>query len=434
MREIERQQKEQDEARQSNTPLYEIDGLRGGRLNSSSGRLSASNSYHSSRRSSEDSLEETSSIGHIRHILVSEMSSSSSDSSDEDTKSGSDDEDPSSTEEEDSSSVDSNSPKIIVNNSVDNTSAVTNGFVNGVDDDDDGDSQDKDEEFPDGDNPPPMNGLINELIDGCSQSELREAEDKFRKAMIGNAQLDNEKTAAAYQVELYKDRLEELGEEYAQLQEQGLVIVGGDGSSSDVSSEDEADDKPNKRRGGKRALVSAEGADLLATVSGSLDVRLKKLAAERNELSDELRHVKLELEEERNRGRGIGANPADLEDIQSLRSEQAVARLEGQVTRYKTAAEAAEKVEDELKLERRKLQREVFERMPGKSRGTGDSKHSPSEKARQTEDCQVSVTKRLVAKRFSSLNIVGFSVLSDACWTGSSRGGYLGESNHLARR
>lgn len=47
------------------------------------------------------------------------------------------------------------------------------------------------------------------------------------------------------------------------------------------------------------------------------DVRLKKLAAERNELSDELRHVKLELEEERHRGRGLGASPADLEDIQS---------------------------------------------------------------------------------------------------------------------
>lgn len=36
-----------------------------------------------------------------------------------------------------------------------------------------------------------------------------------------------------------------------------------------------------------------------------------------------------------------------------------VTRLEGQVTRYKTAAENAEKVEDELKAEKRKLQREV---------------------------------------------------------------------------
>lgn len=34
-------------------------------------------------------------------------------------------------------------------------------------------------------------------------------------------------------------------------------------------------------------------------------------------------------------------------------------RLEGQVTRYKSAAENAEKVEDEMKAEKRKLQREV---------------------------------------------------------------------------
>lgn len=38
-----------------------------------------------------------------------------------------------------------------------------------------------------------------------------------------------------------------------------------------------------------------------------------------------------------------------------------VTRLEGQVMRYKTAAENSEKVEDELKAEKRKLQREVAE-------------------------------------------------------------------------
>lgn len=34
-------------------------------------------------------------------------------------------------------------------------------------------------------------------------------------------------------------------------------------------------------------------------------------------------------------------------------------RLEGQVSRYKASADNAEKVEDELKAEKRKLQREV---------------------------------------------------------------------------
>lgn len=50
------------------------------------------------------------------------------------------------------------------------------------------------------------------------QQELKEVEEKFRKAMIANAQLDNEKAAAAYQLELYKDRLEELDEQHSQLQ------------------------------------------------------------------------------------------------------------------------------------------------------------------------------------------------------------------------
>lgn len=36
-----------------------------------------------------------------------------------------------------------------------------------------------------------------------------------------------------------------------------------------------------------------------------------------------------------------------------------VIRLEGQVIRYKSAAENSEKIEDELKVEKRKLQREV---------------------------------------------------------------------------
>lgn len=50
------------------------------------------------------------------------------------------------------------------------------------------------------------------------QHELKETEEKFRKAMILNAQLDNDKAALAYQLELLKDRIEELHEEYSQLQ------------------------------------------------------------------------------------------------------------------------------------------------------------------------------------------------------------------------
>lgn len=36
-----------------------------------------------------------------------------------------------------------------------------------------------------------------------------------------------------------------------------------------------------------------------------------------------------------------------------------ISRLEGQVSRYKASADTSEKIEDELKAEKRKLQREV---------------------------------------------------------------------------
>lgn len=39
--------------------------------------------------------------------------------------------------------------------------------------------------------------------------------------------------------------------------------------------------------------------------------------------------------------------------------EQNIIRLEGQVTRYKSASESAEKIEDDLKVEKRKLHREL---------------------------------------------------------------------------
>ncbi|XP_043502086.1 leucine-rich repeat flightless-interacting protein 2 isoform X2 [Polistes fuscatus] len=246
--------------------------------------------------------------------------------------------------------------------------------------------------------------------------ELKEFEEKFRKAMIANAQLDNEKSSFAYQVDILKDKLEELEEMAAQLrrelreknrdaeqlkrlsqrlkddldlcrtqllerdtliQENGLVIVEDEGT-------DEEDDVEGGSCHRKRVLVSKESADLLENAGkGSLDVRLRKFASEKKELEDQIRHLRLELEETKNRIRSERSpgGLTDSEDIQReanklladykfklQKAEQdmstlqaTVARLESQVIRYKSAAEASEKAEDELKVEKRKLQREVRE-------------------------------------------------------------------------
>ncbi|XP_064211092.1 leucine-rich repeat flightless-interacting protein 2 isoform X3 [Tribolium castaneum] len=271
------------------------------------------------------------------------------------------------------------------------------------------------------------------LEDGGSlrdlRNELKEYEEKFRKAMIANAQLDNDKTSLTYQLELLKDRLEELEEEHSQLKrehrekcrdfdqlkrlcaklkddlavtraeleerdqlisEKGLVIVGEDS----INEEEQRNGDVSLSSIGtpKKALVSVENAQLLQSAGeGSLDVRLAKLMKEKGELQDQISHLKLELEEERSKRKkssaggtlnGPSSDP-DLDeiDIQREASKQlgdykfraqkaeqdvatlqaTVARLESQVIRYKAAAEVSEKAEEALKAEKRKLQREARE-------------------------------------------------------------------------
>ncbi|XP_035133900.1 leucine-rich repeat flightless-interacting protein 2 isoform X28 [Callithrix jacchus] len=334
-------------------------------------------------------------------------------------------------------------------------------------------------------------GDTSSLIDpDTSLSELRESlsevEEKYKKAMVSNAQLDNEKNNLIYQVDTLKDVIEEqeeqmaefyreneekskelerqkhlcsvlqhkmeelkeglrqrdelieekqrmqqkidtmtkevsdlqetllwkdkkigalekqkeyiaclrnerdmLREELADLQKtvktgekHGLVIIPDGTPNGDVSHEPVV---------GAITVVSQEAAQVLESAGeGPLDVRLRKLAGEKEELLSQIRKLRLQLEEERqkcSRNDGTVGDPAglqngsDLQFIEMQRDanrqineykfklskaeqdittlEQSISRLEGQVMRYKTAAENAEKVEDELKAEKRKLQREL---------------------------------------------------------------------------
>ncbi|XP_078572854.1 leucine-rich repeat flightless-interacting protein 2-like isoform X43 [Branchiostoma floridae x Branchiostoma japonicum] len=280
---------------------------------------------------------------------------------------------------------------------------------------------------------------IRELKDALSESE-----EKYKKAMVSNAQLDNEKTTLQYQVDILKDKLEiqeesmnELQREYKEkcrelerqkhaygilehnvaelkealrqrdelIEEQGLVLVG------TANGEAETGEKKTKV-----ALVTPEAAQMLEQAGeGTLDERLKRMAEEKEDLVDQIRRLKLELEEEKERTKALQskanrtaeANGPDMEllDIQIKfkiwmrdrlakgdkavsdeifnylreaskqvnnykfrlqKAEQDLAamegniqRLEGQVNRYRVAAEGAEKKEDELKTEKRKLEREL---------------------------------------------------------------------------
>uniref|UniRef100_A0A8C0EDM8 Leucine-rich repeat flightless-interacting protein 2 n=1 Tax=Balaenoptera musculus TaxID=9771 RepID=A0A8C0EDM8_BALMU len=270
-------------------------------------------------------------------------------------------------------------------------------------------------------------GDTSSLIDpDTSLSELRESlsevEEKYKKAMVSNAQLDNEKNNLIYQVDTLKDVIEEQEEQMAEfyreneekskelerqkhtcsvlqhkmdelkeglrqrdelIEKHGLVIIPDGTPNGDVHQEPVV---------GAITVVSQEAAQVLESAGeGPLDVRLRKLAGEKEELLSQIRKLKLQLEEERQKCSrsdgtagdlaGLCRNGSDLQLIEMQRDanrqiseykfklskaeqdittlEQSISRLEGQVLRYKTAAENAEKVEDELKAEKRKLQREL---------------------------------------------------------------------------
>nr|XP_041570487.1 leucine-rich repeat flightless-interacting protein 2 isoform X1 [Taeniopygia guttata] len=318
------------------------------------------------------------------------------------------------------------------------------------------------------------------------KDSLAEVEEKYKKAMVSNAQLDNEKNNLIYQVDTLKDVIEEKEEQIAEfyreneekskelerqkhncsvlqhkldelkegLRQRDELIEANQRMQENIDSitkevfhlqetnnwkdkkigalerqkdyfdciknerdelrEELADLKETMKRGQKHGLViipdgtpngdlnhesvvgtitvvSQEAAQVLESAGeGPLDIRLRKLAGEKEELLSQVRKLKMQLEEERQKySKSDSMNPdtidlengSDLQLIEMQRDanrqiseykfklskaeqdittlEQNIGRLEGQVARYKNAAENAEKVEDELKAEKRKLQREL---------------------------------------------------------------------------
>ena len=116
-----------------------------------------------------------------------------------------------------------------------------------------------------------------------------------------------------------------LTDQQAMLQERGLVLMG-----EDENEDGECDEMEQERR--TRAIVSQETAAILSGLgksglqawpaltvtcsgSGPLDVRIKRLAGQRDDLQDTVRRLKLDLEEERSRA-SMARGAADLEEME----------------------------------------------------------------------------------------------------------------------
>nr|XP_048297797.1 leucine-rich repeat flightless-interacting protein 1 isoform X30 [Myodes glareolus] len=285
------------------------------------------------------------------------------------------------------------------------------------------------------------------------KDSLAEVEEKYKKAMVSNAQLDNEKTNFMYQVDTLKDTLLELEEQLAEsqrlyeeknkeferekhahsilqfqfaevkealrqreemlealerqkeffdsirserddlreetvklkeeLKKHGIIL------NSEIATNGETSDSLNDvGYQGPTKMSKEELTALKSAGEGTLDVRLKKLIDERECLLEQIKKLKGQLEGRPKNSKdllrsedGILENGTDVHVLDLQRDanrqisdlkfklakseqeitalEQNVIRLESQVTRYRSAAENAEKIEDELKAEKRKLQREL---------------------------------------------------------------------------
>uniref|UniRef100_A0A8P0SRT7 Leucine-rich repeat flightless-interacting protein 2 n=2 Tax=Canis lupus familiaris TaxID=9615 RepID=A0A8P0SRT7_CANLF len=208
------------------------------------------------------------------------------------------------------------------------------------------------------------------------KESLSEVEEKYKKAMVSNAQLDNEKNNLIYQVDTLKDVIEEQEEQMAEfyreneekskelerqkhmcsvlqhkmdelkeglrqrdelIEKHGLVIIPDGTPNGDVNHEPVV---------GAITVVSQEAAQVLESAGeGPLDVRLRKLAGEKEELLSQIRRLKLQLEEERqkcSRSENAAADLAGLHNGSDLQFIEMQRDANRQISEYKFKLSKAE--------------------------------------------------------------------------------------------
>ncbi|XP_064613793.1 leucine-rich repeat flightless-interacting protein 2-like isoform X2 [Liolophura sinensis] len=218
------------------------------------------------------------------------------------------------------------------------------------------------------------------------KSQVYELEEKFKKAMMNTALLDNEKQALLYQVDLLKDKLDDQEEQLMELQREhkdkcrqfeahkrkfadlerdfncvkellaqrdkliqdhGLVIVGSESGELTLAKNPDANG-PVVQLGA--ALVSPEAAKILEEAGeGSLDDRLKKFAEEKLRLEDQVKKLKEELEEER----------AKSQLSEKFSHTPSVAQINGpEMQLYEVQREASKQIH-EYKLKLQKAEQDI---------------------------------------------------------------------------
>uniref|UniRef100_A0A8C7Y1Y3 LRR binding FLII interacting protein 1 n=1 Tax=Oryzias sinensis TaxID=183150 RepID=A0A8C7Y1Y3_9TELE len=241
---------------------------------------------------------------------------------------------------------------------------------------------------------------FNEMKESLKQSEellneirqLRIKQDSFVREVSDlqeTVEWKDKKIGALERQKEYTDAIrterDELREEVVKLKDvlkkHGIVL------GPDLNVNGEAEDDESSDAAPRPALDSqgrpAEGNNIL-------EIRLRKLVDEREKMIEQVKKLKAQLDQKTQKSNTDGGlspdgeifengNDPNIMDLQRDSSrqindlkfklvkaeqdvtalEQNVTRLEGHVTRYKSLAENAEKVEDELKAEKRKLQREL---------------------------------------------------------------------------
>uniref|UniRef100_A0A8C7CXK5 Leucine-rich repeat flightless-interacting protein 2-like n=1 Tax=Oncorhynchus kisutch TaxID=8019 RepID=A0A8C7CXK5_ONCKI len=236
------------------------------------------------------------------------------------------------------------------------------------------------------------------------KDSLVEVEEKYRKAMVSNAQLDNEKNNLMYQVDGLKDSLMELEELLSESRREydaknkdfecekhayGVLQFQFNVMKETLKQSEELLTEICQLRLKQDSFVR-EISDLQETVEWKDEkIGVCPVNSDPFTLLVHLVYACVNPQQKKLRNGTEGSSPEGevlengtdphIQDLQRDASrqlsdlkfklvkseqevtalEQNVTRLEGQVTRYKGASENAEKVEDELKAEKRKLQREL---------------------------------------------------------------------------